>query len=217
MQVVGDDLARVFLGIQAVAKPPGVVQVRMSGLDCPLALRIIRACPALAPVMQVAQRVEVLLPAGRKRVERLACGQFHPRCDEVQFMVPGVAVAHPEDVIAIRLQPGESRALKVVHEPLFLLRRHGVLRPPRQGACRKLPGALLGVDEVARHVRVAPQDHGGCFCAAWVVQAQQIVHRPPARAFAVREELQVHGPRSFSSRSTASSRMMTCTAPISRV
>jgi len=65
----------------------------------------------------------------------------------MQLMVPGVAVTHPEDVVAIRLQPGEGRALKVVHEPLFLLRRHGVLRPPRKGACRELPCALLGVDE----------------------------------------------------------------------
>jgi hypothetical protein len=134
----------------------------------------------------------------------------------VQLMVPGVAVAHPEDVVAIRLQSGEGRALKVVHKPLFLLRRHGVLGPPGQGACRELPCAFLCVDEVSRHVRVASQDHGRRFCAAWVVHAQQVVHRPPARPLAVREELQVHGPRSFSSRSTASSRMMTCTALISR-
>lgn len=53
----------------------------------------------------------------------------------MQFMVPGVAVAHPEDVVAIRLQPGEGRALKIVHETLFLLRRHGVLWPPGKGAC----------------------------------------------------------------------------------
>lgn len=127
----------------------------------------------------------------------------------MQLMVPGVAVAHPEDVVAIRLQPGEGRALKVVHEPLLLLRRHCVLRPPRESACRELPFAFLGVDEVARHIRIAPQDHGRRFCAAWVIHAQQVVHRPASRPFAVGEELQVHGPCSFSSRITASSRMMT--------
>lgn len=135
----------------------------------------------------------------------------------MQLMMPSVAVAHPEDVVAIRLQPSEGRALKVIHEPLLLFRRHCVFRSPRQRARRELPFAFLGVDEVARHIRIATQDNGRRFCAAWVAHAQQVVYRTASRPFAMRKELQVHGPRSFSSRSTASSRMRTCTVSISRV
>jgi|GEM_PF-5070217 len=39
----------------------------------------------------------------------------------MQLVVSGMAVSNPEDVVLIWFQTGESQALEVVHQLLFLL------------------------------------------------------------------------------------------------
>lgn len=91
---------------------------------------IIGTRPTLLPIMQVAQHVKVLLPAGWESVKRLARGQFHTRGYKMQFVVPCVAMPYPQNVVLIRLQPCKGGAFKIIHQAAFLLWSYGVLWPP---------------------------------------------------------------------------------------
>ena len=104
------------------------------------------------------QRVEMLLPARRKGVEGCAGGEFHTRHYKMEFMVPGVAVAHPQDVILVRLQAGKGGSLKVIHQLFFLFRRDHIFRPPGTDPGAEFPLAGLGVNQGAGQSRVAAQN-----------------------------------------------------------
>lgn len=106
------------------------MQIRMGWRKHAHASRVVGSGPALAVVVQVAEQVKMLLPAGRAGVERFAADKFHTRNHKMQLVVPGVNVPHPEDIALIRLQPGKGQGLKIVHDALFLLRRHGIVGMP---------------------------------------------------------------------------------------
>jgi hypothetical protein len=63
---------KLGLGLLPPSEVAGVGEVRMHRLVGPRSLGIVRPGPTLAPVVQVAHGVEILLPARRARVERLA-------------------------------------------------------------------------------------------------------------------------------------------------
>ena len=145
----------VWFEFLAPPNEPGLVQVGVAGGAEAGAGRVVRARPVLTPVVEVAQLIEIFLPAWREGVECLVCREFYPGDDEVQFMVSGVAVPDPEYVILVGLQTGECQALEVVHQLLFLLWGDCIFRPPGTDAGGEFPFAVLGVDDVAGHVRVA--------------------------------------------------------------
>ena len=122
--------AVVWLWCFAPAEQPRPVQIRMGWREHAGAGRVIRSGPAFAVVVQVAEEVKMLLPAGRARVECLAAGQFHTRNHKVQLVVPGMNMPHPEDIALIHLQPGKGQGFKIVHDALLLLRRHRVVGVP---------------------------------------------------------------------------------------
>ncbi len=121
------------------------------------ACRVVGSGPALAVVVQIAERVKMLLPAGRTGIECLAAGKFHTRNHKVQLVVPGMNVPHPENVALIRLQSGKGQGFEIVHDALFLLRRHLVVRVPRKCPGGETPFGVQRVDERARNLRVAAQ------------------------------------------------------------
>ncbi len=84
-------LARRF----APAEQTGLVQVGVFRGVQAGAGRVVRSGPALPVVVEVAEHVEMLLPAGWTGVERLAAGELHTRNDKVQFVMIGVYVPHP--------------------------------------------------------------------------------------------------------------------------
>ena len=114
----------------APAEQPRPVQIRMGWRKHAGAGWVVGSGPALAVVVQVAEQVKVLLPAGRAGIERFAAGKLHTRNHKVQLVVPGVNMPHPEDIALIRLQPGKGQSLKIVHNALLLLRRHRVVGVP---------------------------------------------------------------------------------------
>jgi hypothetical protein len=136
-----------FLGIGAVvlawifapADKPRLVQVGLIRRMQAGAGRVVRSGPTFPVVVQIAEYVEVLLPAGRAGVEVLAARQIQARNDEMQFMVASMAVTHPEDSALIWLQTGKGNGFKIIHNALFLLRRHLVVRVPGENARRELP------------------------------------------------------------------------------
>jgi hypothetical protein len=117
--------------------------------------RIVRSGPSFAVVVQVAEYAESLFPARREGVESLAARQLKARHDKMQFMMPGVAVPYPEDIALIRLQTGKDDFFKIIHNAIFLLRRHLVVRVPGKNAGRKFPLPVYAVDKVAGHVWIA--------------------------------------------------------------
>ena len=96
---------------------------------------IVRSGPLLPVVMEIAEYAEGFFPARREGIEGVAACQFHPWNDKMEFVMPGVAVPHPEDIALIRLQPGKGYGLKIVHDPFFLFRRHLVVGMPGQNTC----------------------------------------------------------------------------------
>lgn len=72
------------------------------------ALRVLRVCPAVLLVQQVAEGIESLLIARRGDVQAAPAGQLHPRGDEMQLDPPLVAVPDPEHIPLVRLQAREG-------------------------------------------------------------------------------------------------------------
>lgn len=106
------------------------MNIRMIRGTNPEASRIIRSCPAFTPVVHITQRVKVFLPSGRKGVEGLARGKFHPWNDKVQLVMPCMTVTYPKNGVLVWSKAREGGLLEVVHEPLFLFWRHMVFWPP---------------------------------------------------------------------------------------
>lgn len=213
---VVDQLARVLLRILRRGLPPadapGAGQVRVRGTVWPNALLVVRPGPTLAPVEEIAENVEVLLPAGRARIEGLARGQFQTWNDEMQLVMPGVGVPDPEDVVLVGRKTGEGNGLEGIHDLAFLLRRDLLAGRPAQHPGGELPGAILGVDELHGDVGVATQDAGRRVLSAWpawVVAAQQVADGIGPGSLAVRKDFHVHGGSLRASRRSASSRVTT--------
>ena len=169
------------------------MQVRMGGRVHSHAGRVVRSGPALAVIVQVAEQVKMLLPAGWARVERFAAGKLHTRNHKVQFVMPGMNMPHPEDIALIRLQSGKGQGLKIVHDALLLLLRHRVVGVPRKCPGGETPFGVQRVDERPRHLRVAAQHIRQMGVASGVVFAHKIVGGAFARTLAVRKDLHVHG------------------------
>jgi len=112
--------------------------------------RIVRPGPTFTVIVQVPEHVEVLLPARRAGIEGLAAREFHAGDDEMELMMPGMVVPHPEDIALIRLQAGKGHGLEVVHDACFLLGRHDFVRMPGKDPGRELPFGVQGVDQLSR-------------------------------------------------------------------
>jgi hypothetical protein len=183
----------ILARILAPADEAGFVQVGMVGSSVPRSVRVVRSGPSFTMVVQVAEHVEVLLPTGRAGVEIFAARQIQTWDDKMQFMMPGMAVPHPEDSALIRFQSGKGDLFEIIHDALFLFRRHRVVRVPREYSRRELPFPVNGVDKVAGHVRVAAQDFRRRFLPAGVIRAHKIPGGHVAVALPVWKDLHVHG------------------------
>ncbi|MHB8978786.1 MAG: hypothetical protein ACYDAI_19255 [Trichloromonadaceae bacterium] len=87
----------------------------VSGLGEPGPGRIVGPAPTLGPVPFVPKRIKVFLPAGRKSVQGLAALKLNSWRDEMQFVVPGVLMPDPQNVVLVPLQPGEGQSLELIH------------------------------------------------------------------------------------------------------
>jgi hypothetical protein len=77
------------------------------------------------------------LPGGAD-IEAISRLQLDAGRDEMQLMVSGVRMTHPEDVVPVSLQSRKSDLLEPVHDGLLLRRRDIVLRCERQDT-RRIP------------------------------------------------------------------------------
>ena len=196
-----------LFGPVAVAFPDFLAPSRHSRLEqvglfrklIPRPCRVVGTRPAFAPVEQVAENVKVLLPAGRAGVEILAAGKFQARNEEMQLVMPGMGMPHPEDIALIRFQTGEGHAFKGVHDFLFLCLADLFLRVPRQSAGSEFPSPLYAVDQRAGHGGIAAQHLGRGCVSPRIIRAYKIAAGLVAFSCAVRKDLHQHGSASGSS------------------
>ena len=127
-----------LLGPVAVAFPDFLAPSRHSCLEqvglfrklIPCPCRVVGPRPTFAPVEQVAEHVKVFLPAGRTSVEILAAGKLQSWNEEMQLVMPGMGMPHPENIALIRFQTGEGHPLESVHDFLFLCLADLLIRMP---------------------------------------------------------------------------------------
>lgn len=184
----------VILGRRfAPAQQAGVVQIGVFRRMKTSAGRVVRSGPALPVVVHVAEHVEMLLPAGWAGIKRLAAGKLHTRNDEVQLMVARMRVPHPQDITLIRLQTRESHLLEIVHNSLFLFRRHCIVRVPGKHSGGELPFGVQRVDKVTGGFHISAQHFRRLFGPARIIRTDKIVGGAVPAALAVRENFHIHG------------------------
>ncbi|WP_416046598.1 hypothetical protein [Phaeobacter inhibens] len=184
------------------------------------ALHAHRVGPTVTLVHHVAQAVIGVLVARWRDVEALARRQLQARRAEVKLDPAFVAMADPEHLILLRVQPREGQPLEMVHDLGLLVLGRGVTVRKADHARAVGPLVATGVDQGLGALRVAAQDLGQRITGddlglavgisdqvAVAVIGQhalgdEVSNRPRARAFAIGEELDQHS--RASSRSAAS-------------
>lgn len=104
----------------------------------------------------------------------------------------GVQVAHPQDVVLVRLKPGKGDPLEAVHDGLFDVLANGLARRKRQH-----PGGVLvlerqGINQQAGVVRGAAQDLRRVRVTARPFLAGDVLDRTTPTAGAVPGEADNH-------------------------
>ena len=179
----------------------------MVGRSFPRPGRIIRPRPTFPVVVKVAEHIKVLLPTGRTGVKLPAACQVQARNDKMKFMMSGVIVPHPKNVALIRLKSGKSQGFKVVHNPLFLLRRYGVGRMPGKHPSGELPFSFNGINEVAGNIRITAQHLRRRFFPAGIVESHKVAGGHIAIPLAVRKDFHVHASTSVGGAFTSRSKL----------
>jgi len=184
------------------------------------ALHIHRIGPTVALVHHVPKAVIGVLVTWRRDVEALTGRQLQARGAEVQLDPAFVAMADPEHLILLGVQPREGQPFELVHDLGLLVLGWGVAVGETDHARAVGPLVAAGIDQGLGALSVAAQyfrqwvagDGNGLAIGiadqvAIAVIGQhalghEVTDRPRARALAVVEELDQH--RRTSSRSWAS-------------
>lgn len=150
--------------------------------------------PPLRPVQRVSERRVGSFPARGRHVQRLAGGQLHPRRHEMQFHPPalGVLMAHPRDVVLLRVHARKGQTLESVHGLLLLDLGGRILQGEGQNTVGVAPLAVDAVDQLAGLVHVAPHHLGRCMAAPLAVRGGQIGRNLSSAAAAPARELNQH-------------------------
>ena len=143
-------------------------------------------------VQRVPERRVAMLPVRRRDVQGFAAVQLHPGRHEVQFYPPalGVLMAHPRDVVLLRVHPRKGQTLEDVHGLALLILGRCIFGCKGQNAVRVAPFAVDAVDQVAGPVHVAPHHLGRCMAAPFL--ARQVFRNLTPAAAAPAGELNQH-------------------------
>ena len=194
-QVVPDQLARVGLDLQPGPQLRRVDAGAVSGLPLhPRPRRVVGPAPAVLVVEGVAQRVERLLPAGRRDVQAAAGLQVAPGREDVHVDAAAVlAVQDRRPRVAVRLQPRPSGLLELVEDGVDLRVGRPVLGRPRDHDRAVLVLELQRVGDGGHHLRVAAEHLDAlALVPQRVALADEVVRRLAGRAGAAPEALNVH-------------------------
>ena len=158
IEVVCDRLLRVFLGGQARLELVRIDPVQMAELDILRACGAVRPGPVVPDIVDIAQRVKRMLPAGRCDVEGLARFEVHPGGQDMDVDTAGFLVV-PDRApgITVRFQTRPGQALEVVQHFIDICLAGIILRRPGNQPGR---GAVLegqGVGNLPHQFRIAAQ------------------------------------------------------------
>ena len=193
-QVVADQFARVGFVFEPGPQLRRLDVGQVARLLHPGPRRVVRAAPALLVVEGVTQRVEGPLPAGRRDVEAPARLEVALRGEHMRVdAAAALAVKNGRPRVAVRLEPRPGRLLELVEDGFDLFVGRPVLRHPRDHDRPVLALELERIGYGGHYVRI-PAQHFDVLApvAPGVPLADEIVDRPPGRAGAVRQELNVH-------------------------
>ncbi|MCY4660887.1 MAG: hypothetical protein OXF93_13895 [Acidobacteria bacterium] len=193
-QVVPNQLARVGFVLQAGPQLRRLDVGAVAGLLCPRPRRVVRPAPAVLVVEGVAQRVEGLLPAGRRDVQALARPQVAP-CGQDVHVDPAalLAVQDRRPRVAVRVQPCPGRLLELVEDGFDLRVGRPVLRGPRDDGRAVLVLERQRVGDGRHLFRIAAKHlDARARLPGRVPFAEQVVDRRAGRARAAGDELDVH-------------------------
>ncbi len=185
-------LSLIFAGLSAPAQQTRRMEIGMARRTQARPLRIIRPRPTFPDIVQITKHIEILLPAGRAWIESPAAGKLHARNHKMQFMMPGVAVPNPENCPLIFFQPGKGDSLKIIHDALFLFRRHRVVGMPGKNPGRKTPCRIQRINQRPRPLHIAAQDFRRMYIPARIVLPYQIACGGAAVSPSMRENLHIH-------------------------
>ena len=193
-QVVPDQLPRVGFVLQAGPQRRRLDVGAVAGLLRPRPRRVVRPAPAVLVVEGVAQRVEGLLPAGRRDVQAPARLQVAAGGEDVHVhAAAALAVLDRRPGVAVGLEPRPRRLLELVEHGLDLLVGRAVVRRPRDHAGRVLVLELQRVGDGGDHVGIAAEDRDALArLPGRVALAEQVVGRRAGRAGPAGDELNVH-------------------------
>jgi len=193
-EVVPDQLPRVGLVVQAGPQMGGLDVRAMAGLLRPRPRRVVRSAPAVLVIEGVAQRVERLLPAGRRDVQALARLQIAPGGQHVHVDAAALlAVQDRRPRVAVWLQSGPGGLLELVEHGFDLRVGRPVLRGPRDDGRAVLVPERQRVGNGCHLFRIAAKDLDACArLPCGVPFAEQVVDRHAGRARAAGDELNVH-------------------------
>ena len=105
----------------------------------------------------------------------------------MQLMMPGVAVPNPENCPLIFFQPGKGDSLKVIHDALFLFRRHRIVGMPGKNPGRKTPCRIQRINQRPRSLHIAAQDFRRMCVPARIVRPYQIARGGAAVSSSMRK------------------------------
>ena len=185
-QVVPDERARVGFHLEAGPQLRRLDVGAVAGLLRPRPRRVVGPAPAVLVVEGVAQRVEGLLPAGRRDVQAPACLQVALRGEHVRVDAAALlAVHHRSPRVAVRLESRPGGLLELVDDRSDLRVGRPVLRRPCDHDRRVLALELQRVGHGGHHVRVAAEDFNALALAPGRVPlAEKVVGRRTGRALA---------------------------------
>ena len=158
-QVVPDQLPRVGFVLKSGPQLCRFDIGAVAGLLRPGPRRVVGPTPAVLVVEGVAQRVEGLLPAGRRDVEAAAGLEVALRRDDVHVNPAAVlAVLDGRPRVAVGLKPRPGRLLELVDDRFDLRVGRLVLRRPGDHDRRVLVLEVQRVSDGGHHVRVPAED-----------------------------------------------------------
>ena len=195
-EVVRDQLARVGFVLQARPQLRRLDVGAVAGLLRPGPRRVVGPAPAVVVVEGVAQRVEGLLPAGRRDVEALARLQVAPGSQHVHVhAAAALAVQDRSPRVAVGLQSRPGGLLELVENGFDLRVGRPVLRGPRDHGRAVLVLERQRVGDGRDLFRIPAKDlDTGARLPGRVPLAEQVVDRRTGRAGAAGDELDVHQP-----------------------
>ena len=167
------------------------------GLLRPRPRRIIRPTPAVFGVEGVAERAERLFPARRRDVEAPAALQVAARGEDVHMSAAvQLAVHHGRPGVAVGLEPGPGRPLKVIQNRADLRVGRRVVRRPGDHARRVLVLERQRVGHRGHLMGIPPEDlDARAQLPGRVPRPEEVVGRRPGRAGAVSQEFNEHRSR----------------------